>query len=60
MISHVSACLLEHEEKGLISNTFCYAKREYSFSVKFPRAVLPLFLFIKRYNYLYLRESDMT
>ena len=28
MISHVSVCLLAHEEKGLISNTFCHAKRE--------------------------------
>ena len=34
MISHVSVCLLAHEEKGLISNTFCHAKREYSFSVR--------------------------
>ncbi|GAA0245133.1 hypothetical protein GCM10008922_02760 [Faecalicatena contorta] len=42
MIFHVSVCLLAHEEKGLISNTFCHAKREYSFSVR-PRAVLPLF-----------------
>jgi len=32
MISHVSVCLLAHEEKGLISDTFCYPKREYSFS----------------------------
>ena len=43
MISHVPVCLLAHGEKGLISNTFCYAKREYSLSVKFPMAVLPLF-----------------
>ena len=34
MIFHVSVCLLAHEEKGLISNTFCHAKREYSFSVR--------------------------
>ena len=34
MISHVSVCLLVHEEKGLISDTFCHAKREYSFSVR--------------------------
>mgnify|MGYP001768844715 CR=1 FL=1 len=34
MISHVLVCLLAHEEKGLISNTFCHAKREYSFSVR--------------------------
>lgn len=33
MIFHMSGCLLAHEEKGLISNTFCHAKREYSFSV---------------------------
>ena len=31
MIFHVSGCLLAHGEKGLISNTFCHAKREYSF-----------------------------
>ena len=44
MISHVSVRLLEHEEKGLISNTFCYAKREYSFSVR-PISCTPAFLF---------------
>ena len=27
-------CLLAHEEKGSISNTFYHAKREYSFSVR--------------------------
>ena len=44
MIFHVSVCLLAHEEKGLISNTFCYAKREYSFSVR-PISCTPAFLF---------------
>ena len=45
MISHVSVCLLAHEEKGLISDTFCHAKRSTAF--RFIRlAVLPLFLFI--------------
>ena len=44
MISHVSVCLLAHEEKGLISNTFCHAKREYSFSVR-PISCTPAFLF---------------
>ena len=44
MISHVSVCLLAHEEKGLISNTFCHAKREYSFSVR-PIGCTPAFLF---------------
>ena len=43
MISHVSVCLLAHEEKGLISNTFCHAKREYSFSVH-PIGCTPAFL----------------
>lgn len=42
MISHVSVCLLAHEEKGLISNTFCHAKREYSFSVR-PIGCTPVF-----------------
>ena len=42
MISHVSVCLLTHREKGLISNTFCYAKREYSFSVR-PVGCTPTF-----------------
>ena len=31
MISHVSVCLLAHEEKGLISDTFRHTKWEYSF-----------------------------
>ena len=43
MIFHVSVCLLAHEEKGLISNTFCHAKREYSFSVR-PIGCTPAFL----------------
>ena len=34
MISHVSVCLLAHEEKGLISDTFRHTKWEYSFSVR--------------------------
>ena len=46
MISYVAVCLLAHEEKGLISNTFCYAKREYSFSVH-PIGCTPLFSFCK-------------
>ena len=44
MIFHVSVCLLAHEEKGLISDTFCHAKREYSFSVR-PIGCTPAFLF---------------
>jgi len=44
MISHVSVCLLAHEENGLISNTFCHTKREYSFSVH-PIGCTPAFLF---------------
>ena len=44
MISHVSVCLLAHEEKGLISDTFCHAKREYSFSVH-PIGCTPAFSF---------------
>ena len=43
MIFHVSVCLLAHEEKGLISNPFCHAKREYSFSVR-PIGCTPAFL----------------
>ncbi len=42
MISHVSVCLLAHEEKGLISDTFCHAKREYNFSVR-PIGCTPAF-----------------
>ena len=49
MISHVSVCLLAHEEKGLISNTFCHAKREYSFSVR-PIGCTPAF-FLLSSNY---------
>ena len=48
MISHVSVCLLAHEEKGLISNTFCHAKREYSFLVR-PIGCAPVFyMFVVR------------
>ena len=46
MISHVSVCLLVHEEKGLISNTFYHAKREYSFSVH-PIGCTPAFFFLQ-------------
>ena len=46
MISHVSVCLLAHEEKGLISNTFYHAKREYSFSVH-PIGCTPAFFFLQ-------------
>ena len=52
MISHVSSCLLAHEEKGLISNTFCHAKREYSFSVR-PIGCTPAF-FIMLYGSILL------
>ena len=45
MISHVSVCLLAHEKKCLISNTFCHAKREYSFSVR-PIGCTPAFFFL--------------
>ena len=48
MIFHVSVCLLAHEEKGLISNTFCHAKREYSFSVC-PIGCTPVFYFCIKY-----------
>ena len=44
MISHVSVCLLAHEEKGLISDTFRHTKWEYSFSVR-PIGCTPAFLF---------------
>ena len=53
MISHVSVCLLAHEEKGLISNTFCHAKREYSFSVH-PIGCTPAFLNIMFYLHISL------
>ena len=48
MIFHVSVCLLAHEEKGLISNTFCHAKREYSFSVR-PIGCTPAFFICFRH-----------
>ena len=44
MISHVSVCLLAHEEKGLSSDTFRHTKWEYSFSVR-PIGCTPAFLF---------------
>ena len=63
MIFHVSVCLLAHEEKGLISNTFCHAKREYSFSVR-PIGCTPAFLFIFinirlfRFRYTFYHVND--
>ena len=63
MIFHVSVCLLEHGEKGLISNTFCYAKREYSFSVC-PIDCTPAFLFVFviirffRFRYTFYHVND--
>ena len=62
MISHVSVCLLAHEGKGLISNTFCHAKREYSFSVH-PIGCTPAFLFIFiirlfRFRYTFYHVND--
>ena len=47
MISHVLVCLLAHEEKGLISNTFWHIKREYSFSVH-PIGCTPAFLLYRK------------
>ena len=44
MISHVSVCLLAHEEKGLISDIFRHTKWEYSFSVR-PIGYTPAFSF---------------
>ena len=45
MISHVTVCLLVQGEKSSISNTFCYTKREYSFSVR-PIGCTPVFIFL--------------
>ena len=45
MISYVTVCLLVHGEKGSISNTFCHAKREYSFSVR-PIGCTPAFSYL--------------
>ena len=45
MISYVTVCLLVHGEKGSISNTFCHAKREYSFSVR-PISCTPAFYYL--------------
>lgn len=49
MISHVSVCLLAHEEKGLISDTFRHTKWEYSFSVR-PIGCTPAFFLIKLFE----------
>ena len=63
MIFHVSVCLLAHEEKGLISDTFCHAKREYSFSVH-PIGCTPVFLFVFviirlfRFRYTFYHVND--
>ena len=63
MIFHVSVCLLAHEEKGLISNTFCHAKREYSFAVR-PIGCTPAFLFVFviirffRFRYTFYHVND--
>ena len=46
MISYVAVCLQVHGEKGSISNTFCHAKREYSFSVR-PIGCTPAFVFLQ-------------
>ena len=45
MISHVSVCLLAHEEKGLISDIFRHTEWEYSFSVR-PIGCTPAFSFL--------------
>ena len=50
MISHVSVCLLAHEEKGLISNTFYHAKREYSFSVHPIGCTPAFFIYFRHYQ----------
>ena len=63
MIFHVSGCLLAHGKKGLISNTFCHAKREYSFSVR-PIGCTPAFLFVFviirlfRFRYTFYHVND--
>ena len=48
MISHVLSYLQVHGEKGLISNTFYHAKREYSFSVR-PIGCTPAFFICFRH-----------
>ena len=48
MISHGAVCLQVHGEKSSISNTFCHAKREYSFSVH-PIGYTPVFCFCIKY-----------
>lgn len=45
MISHMSVCLLAHEEKGLILDTFRHTKWEYSFSVR-PIGCTPAFSYL--------------
>ena len=52
MISHVSVCLLAHEEKGLISDIFRHTKWEYSFSVR-PIGCTPAFLFLNKIFFRY-------
>lgn len=48
MISHVSEYSLARGEKSSISNTFCHAKREYSFLVR-PIGCAPVFyMFVVR------------
>ncbi len=53
MIFHVSVCLLAHEEKGLISNTFCHIKREYSFSVRPIGCTPAFFIYFHHYRRLF-------
>ena len=50
MIYHVSVCLLAHEEKGLISDTFRHTKWEYSFSVR-PIGCTPTFYILERFPF---------
>ena len=57
MISLVSVCLLAHGEKGSISNTFCHAKREYSFSVR-PIGCTPAFLLIFAFEIVWDRMNS--
>ena len=59
MISHVSVCLLAHEEKGLISDTFRHTKWEYSFSVR-PIGCTPAFSFYRLLNKLEFCVSHLT
>ena len=50
MISHVSVCLLAHEEKGLISDTFRHTKWEYSFSVRPIGCTPAFFIYFRHYQ----------